>query len=471
MRIEDELYSYLPIYASLPNSLRYIAGYLYRLIPLRARYGRKYQEYIRLVKKEKNLTKEQIQDYQIMRLRELVSYAVENVPYYQRTFGDVSVEISSFEDFQKLPLLTKKEVRDSTEILLSKRYSKDDLLNLSTSGSTGEPLLLYYEKGSVSTREFVYINDLWSRIGYKPSDKLALFRSALIRGRKNLRLWEYEPVKNRWIYSAYDLAPSNMARIVSHLRRTKPDFLHVYPSVLTILANYMKQNNEPPINSIRGILSGSENTYPSQIKLFEAVFQCPVLRWYGLGELSALAGSCEYSHNYHCYATYSYVELVDEEGNQVKEIGKRGEIVGTTLDNYSMPLIRYRTGDYAIYGGDYCEKCGRIGMLFEEIEGRAQERIIDKHGNVHSLGPYIFGIHEETWSKISAIQFYQQEEGKLKLFIVSNHLGHDKAKEYVSSLFLKRFRNNFEIEILPVESIERTASGKHKYLIQELNVD
>ena len=470
MSIEDKLYKFLSFYNSLPMSTKYLAGYIYCLVPLSIRYGKNFNKYKQLVRKENEFSREEMENFQIEKLRGIINYAYKNVLYYKQTFRGINIDINNFIDFQALPFLTKNQIRKSTDSFLSKKYNKKELIKLSTGGSTGEPLLLYYEKGVIRTREFVYMNDQWARIGYKFGDKLAVFRSSLVRGVENSKLWEYDPIKNRWIYSSFDLTSTNLPIVIDHLRKVRPKYLYVYPSALTILANYMKQYKESPISSIKGILSGSENTFPSQIKLFKDVFNCPVFRWYGLGELSALAGSCEYSPDYHCYNTYSYVELIDENGLPVKEIGERGEIVGTTFDNYAMPLIRYRTGDYAIYGGNKCEKCGRIGLLFKEIEGRTQEKIVDRNGNIHSLGPYLFGIHEEFWANINAIQFVQEEIGKLKISVVSNSLKPLELMKYVYELFIKRFRNNFDIEINPVNEIKRTKSGKHKYLIQKLSI-
>jgi len=46
----------------------------------------------------------------------------------------------------------------------------------------------------------------------------------------------------------------------------------------------------------------------------------------------------------------------------------------------------------------------------------------------------------------------------------------DDLKRYIHKLFIKRFEGNFTIEITPVESIQKTKSGKHKYLIQKLSI-
>lgn len=187
-----------------------------------------------------------------------------------------------------------------------------------------------------------------------------------------------------------------------------------------------------------------------------------------MGEMAALAGSCEHSHIYHSYNTYSYVELLDETGDPVEEVGARGEIVGTAFHNYAMPLIRYRTGDYAIYAGKQCQKCGRTGMMFSEIEGRAQEFVIDKNGNRHALAPFIFGIHDTMWTNIAAIQFVQKEKGILELLAVSTKLSNKETINYLGDVFESRFSPNFIITIKPVDTIPKTPAGKQMYLDQRM---
>ena len=471
MFIEDLIYRYLGIYKSLPDTVKRVLAFFYRKLPVSIRYGKTYKQHTTLLKASKNWTKNEIAEFQLGTINGLLQAAKKNVPYYSSTLKNITLPLQSLEKFRdKIPFINKDIVRSAPDMFLVSGQNRKKLISLTTGGTTGEPLRLYYEKGVTRTKERVYILDMMSRVGYRPDDTMAVFRSALIRGRTNKKLWEYDPVKNRYFFSMYDLTEKNMMRYFDKLQEIKPRFLHVYPSALTIFAHFMRAKKLPPIDSIAGILSGSENTFPHQIRLFREVFGCKLLRWYGLGEMSALGGSCESSYDYHCYPTYSYTELIDHEGRPVTEIGQKGEIVGTTFDNISMPLIRYRTGDYAIYGGEQCPSCGRIGLLLKEVEGRVQEYIIDKGGNKFSLGPFIFGIHEKFWGNISSLQFEQKEKGKLVIYATSGTLAPTEIKTYLHRVFSPRFAGNFEINIKAVKSIERGPGGKHKYLKQELKI-
>ena len=309
----------------------------------------------------------------------------------------------------------------------------------------------------------------WNRIGYEPGDKLSVLRSYLIRGLSRRKLWTFDSTKNRWLLSSFDLTEENLPKMLAKIRKIRPKFLHVYPSALTILATFMRVHDVEPFENLKGILSGSENTFPWQIRLFEDVFKCKVFRWYGLSELSALAGSCEKSHYYHCFPEYSYVELIDADGHRIRTEGQIGEIVGTSFDNPAMPLVRYRTGDFAKMGPDSCE-CGRNHFLLGEIYGRKQEMVVTKDGSILPLGPVIFGIHEKFWVAISQLQFVQQVKGKLTLRVKVATSNANKAKiiDLIEKQILFKLRSNFEVTVDFVQEFERTPIGKHKYLVSDL---
>ncbi len=468
MSLEDRIYKYLKFYKQTPAGLRKVIAVFYNLIPNPIRYGSHYRRFQELVNESKKWTRHQIEQYQVQQINSLLEISKKNVPYYQKTLKSLKLPIKSLKEFaDSVPFVTKEELRGHYQDFINPGIPESKTLVCATGGTTAEPLKIRYEKGVNRTKELVFMNDQWSRIGFKDNDLRVIFRSTLVRGRAQRKHWSFDPIKNRYYFSSFDLSDDIIDQYIARMNQIKPKFLHVYPSVLTIIASYMKKKRIS-CDFVQGIFSGSENTFPSQIELFKEVFNARIFRWYGLAEGSALAGSCEYNYYYHCYPSYSFTELIDKNGGQVRDLDKTGEIVGTSFHNYAMPLIRYKTADFAVYGGEQCRECGRIGLLFKEINGRAQEVIFDKSGNRYSLGPFIFGIHEEFWSNVKAIQFEQFEKGKLVLRAVSNNVGYKNLEQYLKEKFIPRFSNNFDVEIIPVDNIKRTNTGKHRYLIQHI---
>lgn len=80
--------------------------------------------------------------------------------------------------------------------------------------------------------------------------------------------------------------------------------------------------------------------------------------WYGHSEYQILAGECEYSNKLHVYPQYGYTELIPTGKKHIngKDIF---EIVATGFNNYYMPILRYRTQDYATLADNQKCKCGR----------------------------------------------------------------------------------------------------------------
>lgn len=469
--IEDHLYKYLNYYKYAPSSIRKIFGDVYKTIPYSLRYGKHFKLFNNLLKESKSWDIKEIQSFQLNKINYILDVAKNNVPFYKKTLKYVNLPLKDINEFKEnIPFVTKEDVRNNYASFINENVRNSKLVRCTTGGTTGEPLPFFLIKGLNRTKEFVHLNDLWSRIGYKDGDSRLVLRSAIIKNKKTNDLWYYDPIKNRYFFSSFKIDDKHLEEFLVLYHDIKPRFLHVYPSVLTNLASLIKAHKIKLKHFPQGILASSEHSFPNQIALFKDVFHCRVIRWYGLGEEVALAGSCEFNYNYHCSNTYGMTELINSNNNEVTTENDRGEIVGTAFHNYAMPLIRYKTADYAYFGGNSCNDCGRIGLLFNNIDGRAQETIIDKNGNKHSLGPFIFGMHEIIWGKVRKIQFIQSEAGKLTLMLVISKYSQKDMLYYIQEYLLDKFKNNFIIEIKFVDEIKPTAIGKHKYLIQNMDV-
>jgi len=114
--------------------------------------GNKVSKYIKFLLKSQYWTQEQIENYQNLRLRKLIEYAYENVPFYKNIFikNKLSVDdIMTKDDLVKLPILTKKIIREAGSEIQSIDYPKRWTISSGSSGSTGEPLFFFIIKRSL----------------------------------------------------------------------------------------------------------------------------------------------------------------------------------------------------------------------------------------------------------------------------------------------------------------------------------
>lgn len=85
--------------------------------------------------------RERIEELQIRRLRRLISHAEQFVPYYRDLFKKTELtaaDIHSLSDLQRIPLLTKQDIRSNLEGFKSEKAER--LTRFNTGGSSGEPL-------------------------------------------------------------------------------------------------------------------------------------------------------------------------------------------------------------------------------------------------------------------------------------------------------------------------------------------
>lgn len=135
-----------------------------------------------------------------------------------------------------------------------------------------------------------------------------------------------------------------------------------------------------------------------------------------------------------------------------------------------MPFIRYKTDDIGIISTEKCA-CGRNYPLFKTIEGRLQEYILTKNRNLVSLTALIFSQHFESFSLIKEMQIVQKELGKIVIKIIPETGYSPENEEEILSKLKNVVADDLEVSFEYVDQIARTKSGKHKFLIQELELN
>lgn len=460
----------LALYDKMPGIFQNGISSLIKHLPEKMIYGPVFIKTKDEIRKTEFYNREQIQDYQFNKLKQLFIYCYENCEYYNKLFKSNEFnpyKFNDINDMRKIPYLDKDIIRKNLGSLLNNKLKAKDYKYVTTGGSTGIPLGFYLDK-DISIKEWAFMTEQWRRIGYSLKDKRVVIRGLITNKDSNNRLWYKNPLRNELILSSFHMTDCNMRLYMELINEFRPEFIHCYPSSIYNLARFISKNKDIKIPVLKGILAGSENVYDYQRKLVEEVFKCRYYSWYGQSEKVILAGECEYSNYYHVFPQYGYIELVDEKGSVIAEEGKEGEVIGTSFLNKSMPLIRYKTGDIAEYASINCD-CGRRYLLLKKIKGRLQEYIVCKDKNLVSFTA--LNMHNHIFDNVKQYQLYQDKIGAVTLKILRDEAYNNDDTKLILDELSKKLNSQVDITIEFIDKIELTVSGKIKVVDQKLDIN
>jgi len=456
----------------LPGPIERAARRVYGAIPPTWRYGQAYRKMADFLAISQTWSESRLREYQSGKLRELLVHAYRDVPLYRRIFTAASYDPAKFgglSDLKQLPFLTREVVRQNTEDLIADNYPKSKLQHVTTSGSTGNPLGFYFEHGATDAIERAFIHALWRRVGYGPGDRCAIFRGRILRTAGNGSYWEYDPVERNLYFSTYHMTDDVLWSYVERIRHFKPFYICGYPSAILALANFMLREKIAQFQTVRAVLCGSETLFPGLRMILKDAFGSRVFSWYGHSERAALAGECERGEQYHIFTEYGIVELARPDGSIIECPGESGEIVATGFINPIFPLIRYRTGDIAVYSDKKCS-CGRAYPLLSRVEGRIQEFIVTKDGRKINLTSFGAAHHFKAYARMRQMQIIQDKAGAIQVRIVRGPEYSQADETEIRDTMLRSVSSSIDIAFDYVKDIPRSPNGKHKFLIQRLPV-
>ncbi|MCJ7508484.1 MAG: hypothetical protein MUO85_07105 [candidate division Zixibacteria bacterium] len=448
------------------NQLRRLAWLRYNLIPLPYWYGKEFRKNRAFLEKSQWWSPERIKEYQWGKLKNLLEHAYKNVPFYQERFKKMGLhpnDIRSFEDFSRIPVLTKADLKDNLGKLKAKDFERWQPIETNTGGTTGSPVKLYRSQNSETFRKAVVWR--WQNwAGYFYGDRRIGDRHRFDLNKKR-ESW-YEEYEDRQLtIDSCHLNELSFKLFVDGFRWYKPKIIYNGNlSFLKLLARYVLNENIEDIKP-KAILTLGEALSEFDRKFFESTFGCKVFDYYGMRENAVSAYQCE-EGNYHMNSEMVLMEF--EKDGKPAPAGQMAKIIGTNLHNYAFPLIRYNTEDIG-YGIDQRCPCGRNLPLMKIVGGRSRDFLVTKNGLVtvsHQM-PQILGRS----LKIDAIQFHQEESNSVVVKIVPRD-GYAKEDEsFLIGLLNQLFEDELKIDVEYVEEIPRTPLGKYRFVISEIPVE
>ncbi len=439
---------------------------VYYRLPPEICYGPLFSRTLALLRESEKWDEGRIIEYQVNQLRAVLRHAAKNVPYYRKLFRQTGFDperVRDLSDIRSLPLLDKETVRANTQDLLADNIKSRDRFYHTTGGTMGKPLGFYNLRHS-GGRERAFMFMQWSRVGFAPGHLRAMLRGWTVR---DSRHWRYEVSERAYVFSNFHMTVENAARYARVMREKKIPFLHSYPSAVIDFARHLKDLGlEPP--RFQAVLASSENLYPGQREFIESFYGARLFSWYGHSENLILAGECEVSSHYHIFPEYGVTELLGEDGSPAEREDEMGEMVGTTLDNFAMPLIRYRTDDWAMIGPSSCA-CGRPHKLLKTTRGRwHQEMLVGKFDNLISVTA--LNVHSDVFDRVHQIQFYQRERGKVQLRIKSKPDYTERDTRRILQAMNEKMGDTMEISLSFMDEIPLSPRGKFRLIVQELDI-
>ena len=459
MKSGEKLYNISPPF--IQNLLISLYGYyMYS-----KRFGGIYSEIVEKLKATRVLSKGQINDLQHEKLGLMIRHCYENVPYYQELFKSHGLkpdDIHTPGDLEKIPVLEKSTVQKNPEIFLARTNSAPFYWIQDTSGSSGTPLKIHLNEFTYKL-SMALLAEAEESFGIKPLDRRATFAGRLVQSvQKNKPpFWRYNRVDRQMLFSSYHLSPRNIFWYIEKLEEFKPKEIIGYPSSIYNVARFgldsgLKLNNRPV-----GVITNSETLLVWQRKVIEEFFGCPVHDYYGTAECVVFGTECAHGR-YHLNPLIGITEILDSKAGFPP--AKTGEVVCTSLTNYSMPLIRYRIGDN---GRDIDEKCG-CGLnnytVLGGIEGRVDDCIITKDGKRVGRLDHVF----KDLSGIREGQIVQENENRIVVRIVKgNNYSNEDSHSLVKNLKM-RVGEEMELNLEFVAKIPRTKNGKFRGVVNLL---
>lgn len=352
----------------------------------RARY-RYYRYWKRQERVVRACSLEELAARQWRQFKQLLDFAWERIPYYRERYEQAGVkpaEIRSREDLQRLPMLTKDDIRRNFPDRMVESARRIPLTKMGqTSGSTGESI--HFMRADDAWRQSLYYSVFLCTRGLRNLAMMVLttphcagatcsleedaaLQDQPIRRFQRVRALRHVDHPVQLPSSANILGETDeyMERLRLKIAYFAPCVMIVDPVYFGAFARYLKRSGKP-MPQVQAIITTFELLTPSVDDLLQEVFRCPVYTQYGASETPDIAVECEH-HNLHVRPDNVLVEVLRD--GRPAEPDELGRVVVTALTNFNMPFIRYDIGD-VIAGGDGPCPCGRNSETLGRVQGRA----------------------------------------------------------------------------------------------------
>jgi len=320
---------------------------------------------------------EELKALQLERLKRIVRYAYERVPYYRKTFDEAGItpdSIKSLDDLQRIPFTTKDTLRENYPFGLFAVPMEEVVEIHVSSGTTGKPTVVGYTKNDIK---------LWSTV---------MARALVCTGATS-----EDVVQNSYGYGLFTgglgvhygaleigatVVPTSSGgtkRQIMLMQDFKSTVITCTPSYALYMAEEAENMGiDPKSTTLRIGIFGAEPWSEAMRQEIENIWGLLACDIYGLSEIigPGVAIECPGQDGLHIFADHFLPEIIDPDTGEVLDEGEEGELVLTTLTKEAIPLLRYRTRDITSLTYEPCPHCGRTLPRMRKVLGRTDDMLL-----------------------------------------------------------------------------------------------
>jgi phenylacetate-CoA ligase len=301
---------------------------------------------MRRIRRCEGWDEERIRSYQQTRLRELIRYCWEYIPFYRsrwRGHIDGPADIRTIEDLERLPILSKDELRDGLAgLITTAKWIRSEPAR--TGGSTGRPTLFRMTKYDQEAM-WAQMYTGWQWAGYRVGDPfLAVGGESIGVGLGDRRGWR-DRIMHRWSTSGSNLTLDRARTLVQ-----SPHFQHIrliygYPNAIRELGELLDRLGAR-LPRLKGIVCTAEVMRPEvRERISETFGGVAVFDQYGLNDGGLLAVEGPEHDGLHLFFHRGILEILGDDNRQITGLKQPGRAVATCFTNLATPFVRYETGD------------------------------------------------------------------------------------------------------------------------------
>ena len=385
-----------------------------------------------------------------------------HIAYYSDLAKKIEFNSQSdpYDELKKFPFLDKKTIRQNLPDGLVDKSKKLYFIDR-TSGSSGIQGDFYSDKSAYS--KTLAIQSLWWEwAGYRFGDRL--LQTGMTRRRGFVKRMKDLLLRVNYT-SAFQLNGGTIEKKLRLFRGKNDYFFAGYASSLYAYAKFARKRGVDNVR-FRAVISWGDKMFPHYRKCIEEQFSTKVFDDYGAAEGTMIAAECEH-HNYHIMSPHVHIEILNKEGNEVSP-GEIGEVVVTRLDNFYMPLVRYRIGDLAVKADPKKScSCGRYLPLLEKIIGRDTDLVFTPKKKM--LIVHFFTAIFEMLKEIEQFQVVQHSLNDVEIRFIPSVNFVPQCLESIKKEIWSKAEEEFNLRFTKVDRINASPSGKPQIVVSELS--